>query len=97
MDVYCYKNFYDQLTKDICIVATYAQTTEWDPCENFLFAGSKEHFFFLTCFEYGIFKLLNYTKEDLFKVWKHLTEQGWGASDEEENRKSFEEWFSENF
>lgn len=65
MDVYCYKNFYDQLTKDICIVATYAQTTEWDPCENFLFAGSKEHFFFLTCFEYGIFKLLNYTKEDL--------------------------------
>ena len=43
------------------------------------------------------FSDLNYSKEDLFKVWKHLSEQGWGASDEEENRESFEEWFSENF
>jgi len=43
------------------------------------------------------FSDLNYSKEDLFKVWKHLSEQGWGESDEEENRESFEEWFSENF
>jgi hypothetical protein len=42
------------------------------------------------------FSGLHYSKKDLFKVWKYLSEQGW-ASDEEESRDSFEEWFSKNF
>jgi hypothetical protein len=45
---------------------------------------------------YDHFSDLHYSKEDLFKVWKYLSEQGW-ASDEEESRDSFEEWFSKNF
>jgi hypothetical protein len=32
-------------------------------------------------------------KEQLFKVWNYLSEQGWGTT-EKENREDFEEWFS---
>lgn len=65
MDVFCYKNFYSELTSDICIVATRSQGTKFDPCENFLFAGVDGHPFFLYSFEESLSKLIQYSKDDI--------------------------------
>ncbi len=65
LDVYCYKNFYNELCDDICLVGTFAERSYRDNCENFLMAGIPGHEFWLKSVELAFSRYKEFTPKDL--------------------------------
>jgi len=68
MDVFVYKNFYSELTSDICLVGTFSEDTSVDPCENFLFAGIPNHNFWIYSFKDCFERLKNFNVDEIKKA-----------------------------